>query len=107
MNNTISPPSGRDDSDQQQEQNNNRTENNRPRRKKSGLLLILLLFFSLAYFTQHEALVNIECSPDIIASKPDVIMMGALWCRKFQSAKKNYQKNKIKYFENDIEKKNT
>ena len=98
MNKTTGPLSGSDDSKQQQVENNSR-----PHRKKGGLLIILLLFVSLAYFTQHEAVVTVECSPEIIATKPDVIMLGAWWCRYCYAAKKYFQQNNIHYCEYDME----
>lgn len=71
--------------------------------KSKGLLIVILLFFSMIYLTQREAVSTIDCTPDIIATKPDVIMLGAWWCSYCYQAKSYFQKNSIHYCEYDME----
>lgn len=53
--------------------------------------------------SRHETVVTIDCTPEIIASKPDVIMLGAWWCTYCYQAKKYFQRNNIHYCEYDME----
>jgi len=71
--------------------------------KKGGLFLIIFLFAGLIFFSRHEAIITIDCTPEIIAQKPDVIMLGAWWCRYCYHAKEYFQHNNIHYCEYDME----
>jgi glutaredoxin len=79
--------------------NNNTTS----KRKSKVLFFVILLFFGLIFFSQHEAVITIDCSPEIIASNPDVIMLGAWWCSYCYRAKQYFQQNNIHYCEYDME----
>ena len=83
----------------------NQAKNNskRPKSKRGGLFIIVLFVFGLIFFSQHETVNTIDCNADIIASKPDVIMLGAWWCTYCYQAKKYFQKNNIHYCEYDME----
>lgn len=70
---------------------------------KKTALFIILLFTGLILFIQREAIVTIDCTPEIIAQKPDVIMLGAWWCRYCHKAKEYFQQNNIHYCEYDME----
>lgn len=72
-------------------------------RKSSGLLIIALFFFSMVWLTRHEAISTIDCTPEIINGKPDIIMLGAWWCSYCHQAKRYFQKNNINYCEYDME----
>ena len=61
--------------------------NERPKRKRGGLLLIAFFIVGLIFLSRHEAVNTIDCSADIIAKKPDVIMLGAWWCTYCYQAK--------------------
>ena len=74
-----------------------------PGGKKGGLFIIILLFVSLVFFSRNEAVVTVECTPEMIARKPDVIMLGAWWCRYCYQAKRYFQQNNIHYCEYDME----
>ncbi len=76
-----------------------RTKSNRSK----GLLIIALLFIGMVFLTRREAVNTIDCTPDIIAGKPDVIMLGAWWCSYCFQAKRYFQKNNIHYCEYDME----
>jgi len=72
-------------------------------KRRLGLPVIILFFIAIIFFTRQEPLETIDCTPSIIASKPDVIMLGAWWCTYCYQAKKYFQKNKISYCEYDME----
>jgi glutaredoxin len=72
-------------------------------RNKRGLFVILLIIIGLIYFSRSEPVNTIDCTPEIIASKPDVIMLGAWWCSYCYKAKKYFQSNNINYCEYDME----
>ena len=71
--------------------------------KKSGLYIIIFLFIGLIFFSRQESIVTIDCTPEIIAKKPDVIMLGAWWCSYCYQAKAYFQHNNIRYCEYDME----
>ena len=85
--------------------NNTEPKHKRKRRKVMGigLYIAMFLFFVLILYSQHEAVNTIDCGPEIIASKPDVIMLGAWWCSYCYRAKKYFQQNNIHYCEYDME----
>ena len=74
---------------------NDNAENNmnRPKRKRGGLFVIAALIIGMIALTRHESVVTIDCDADIIASKPDVIMLGAWWCTYCYQTKRYFQKN--------------
>jgi len=57
----------------------------------------------MVFFSRHEPVNTIDCTPEIIASKPEVIMLGAWWCTYCYQAKKYFQKKNIQYCEYDME----
>ncbi|NOQ87643.1 MAG: hypothetical protein GQ550_01860 [Gammaproteobacteria bacterium] len=75
----------------------------RPKAKRGGLFIIVVFVFALIFLSQHEAVNTIDCNADIIARKPDVIMLGAWWCTYCYQAKKYFQRNNINYCEYDME----
>ena len=75
----------------------------KPQRKKQGLFVIIFIFVALFLLSKHEPVDTIDCTPEIIAKKPDVIMLGAWWCSYCYQAKKYFQRNDIHYCEYDME----
>ena len=71
--------------------------------KRNGIYILILLFFGFIFITRHEPVKTIDCTPEIIARKPDVIMLGAWWCSYCYQAKKYFQRNNIHYCEYDME----
>ena len=53
--------------------------------------------------SRHESVETIDCNADIIASNPDVIMLGAWWCTYCYQTKRYFQENNIHYCEYDME----
>lgn len=76
---------------------------NGPVGKKGGFFIIILLFAGLIFFSRHEATITIDCTPEIMARKPDIIMLGAWWCSYCHQAKTYFQRNNIHYCEYDME----
>jgi len=70
---------------------------------KGGLFIIILFIIGMIIFSRHEPVNTIDCTPEIIAGKPDVIMLGAWWCSYCYQAKKYFQRNNIDYCEYDME----
>jgi glutaredoxin len=73
------------------------------KRKIGGLLIIPLIFVAMILFSRHEPVTTIDCTPEIIAKKPDIVMLGAWWCTYCYQAKKYFQHNNINYCEYDME----
>lgn len=79
----------------------------KPVKKRRGTVLLivfsLVVAFVLFLFSQHEPLKTISCTPEIIASKPEVILLSASWCGTCHHAKRFFQNNNIDYCEYDVE----
>jgi glutaredoxin len=86
---TVTPPGNKNDA-------------RRPPSKR-GLYVILIFIVMFIIFSRREPVETIDCTPDIIANKPDVIMLGAWWCTYCYQAKKYFQHNNIHYCEYDME----
>ncbi len=78
-------------------------EAKKPAKRRFGLPIIILFFIAIIFFNRQESLKTVDCTPEIIASKPDVVMLGAWWCTYCYQAKKYFHKNKISYCEYDME----
>lgn len=78
-------------------------KNNKSTKRRFGLPLIILFFLAMIFFNRQEPIKTIDCTPEIVASKPDVIMLGAWWCTYCYQAKKYFHKNNISYCEYDME----
>ena len=99
--------------DNHTDRQDNDNQHNRPRpnnpgrnkrgRNKKGLLVIFVFVIGMIFLSRHEPVVTIDCTPDIIASKPDVIMLGAWWCNYCYQTKRYFQQNDIHYCEYDME----
>lgn len=76
---------------------------NRKNTKRNSLIVIALVVVGFILLTRQEAVNTIDCTPEIIAEKPDVVMLGAWWCTYCYKAKKYFQKNEIHYCEYDME----
>lgn len=90
------------------ESNATNTDDNPPspvkkKRKINGFLTLALAFIAIFLFSNHEPVTTVDCTPEIIASKPDVVMLGAWWCTYCYQAKKYFQHNNINYCEYDME----
>ncbi len=74
-----------------------------PKRKVKGLVFFVVLVVGFIFISRQEPVNTIDCTPEIIAGEPDVIMLGAWWCSYCYKAKRYFQKNKIDYCEYDME----
>ncbi len=73
------------------------------RRRINGLLLFGILAIVLLVVNYRPPIATIHCNEEILASKPDVIMLGAWWCTFCYQARKYFSRNNISYCEYDIE----
>lgn len=62
-----------------------------------------MAIIAVILFNRHEPVETIDCTPEIMQTKPDVIMLGAWWCSYCYTAKRYFQKNRIHYCEYDME----
>lgn len=94
---------------------NNSTETNAPgtidtekpvkkTRKINGFIVIGLILLVILVSTYRPAINTVHCDEDILASKPDIIMLGTWWCPYCYQARKYFQNHNIHYCEYDIEK---
>ncbi len=81
----------------------NKTSTEKPAAKRKGLYLIIAITIGLILLSRREPMETIDCTPEIIAAGPDVIMLGAWWCSYCYQAKKYFQHNNINYCEYDME----
>lgn len=85
-----------------------KNDNLKSAKKRRGMVPLIVFSFIVVFvaflFSRHEPLITIGCTPEIIASKPDVIMLGAWWCGSCHHAKRFFQNNNIHYCEYDVEK---
>jgi len=75
----------------------------RPAKNHNKVIIIVLILFAFIYLSRHESVSTIDCTPAIVADKPDVIMLGAWWCTYCYQAKRYFQKNNVNYCEYDME----
>jgi glutaredoxin len=76
---------------------------NKPARRLNGVYLLLIILAVLLLFNYRGPVDTIDCTPQVIATEPDVIMLGAWWCTYCYQAKRYFQKNQIDYCEYDME----
>ena len=81
---------------------NSDTNSKRPK-SKGGLIIIAIFIVMMILLSRHETVDTIDCNAEVLASQPDVIMLGAWWCGYCYKAKKYFQKNSIHYCEYDME----
>jgi len=75
----------------------------RPRRRINGLVIIALALLFLVVATYRSEVHKIYCDDEILASKPDVVMLGAWWCPYCYKARAYLQDSGISYCEYDME----
>jgi glutaredoxin len=79
------------------------SEIHQARRRINGVYVFLLIALGLIIFNYRGPVTSVDCTPEVIASKPDVIMLGAWWCTYCYQAKRYFQNNNISYCEYDME----
>ncbi len=85
---------------QQSERSNRPTKRSR---RINGLVMILVVFAIIFALNYRPTVAGIACTEDIIASKPDVIMLGTWWCPYCSQARRYFNDNEVHYCEYDIE----
>ncbi len=81
----------------------NDKKNSKKPKSKGGLIIVAIFIVAMILLSRREAVETINCNAEILASKPDVVMLGAWWCGYCYQAKKYFQKNNIHYCEYDME----
>lgn len=71
--------------------------------KRRGFYIILIMIAALIFLSRQEPMETVDCTPEVLATKPDVIMLGAWWCSYCYKAKQYFQQNDIHYCEYDME----
>lgn len=92
MNNLADPPSS-----EEKHQHKNK------KRRISGLLITLIILSAIVLLSRREPVNTIDCTPEIMAQRPDIVMLGAWWCTYCYQAKKYFQRDNIHYCEYDME----
>ncbi|HEB56132.1 MAG TPA: hypothetical protein ENI98_07480 [Gammaproteobacteria bacterium] len=86
---------------------NDRPDNEAPSRqpvvKRRGWLFIILILGGIIFFSRQQPVTTVNCTPEVLATRPDVIMLGAWWCSYCYKAKRYFQNNNIHYCEYDME----
>lgn len=78
-------------------------ENKSAPRKISGLYIFAALILVMIFASYRSAVPSIECTAEVLATNPDVIMLGTAWCPYCAQARKYFHANKVHYCEYDIE----
>jgi glutaredoxin len=73
------------------------------KRRISGLLITLIILSAIILLSRREPVNTIDCTPEIMAQRPDIVMLGAWWCTYCYQAKKYFQRDNIHYCEYDME----
>ena len=73
------------------------------KRRFSGLLIVIFMLGAIVYLSRQEPVNTIDCTPEIMAQRPDIVMLGAWWCTYCYQAKRYFQRNDINYCEYDME----
>lgn len=76
-------------------------------RRINGTWVFIAMITVVVFVTYRPSFETVDCTPDIIARKPDVVMLGAWWCGYCKQAKQYFHYNKISYCEYDMEYNNT
>ena len=76
-----------------------------PNKKKhpNGLLVIALLVVAAFGLSYNPSVDAVFCDQTTLATKPDVIMLGASWCPFCSQARRYFVNNDINYCEYDVE----
>ena len=93
---------GPDNQDPDSPQTGNRKKD-KPRRRLNVAYIFLFMFVGLVLINYRSPVDSIKCTPDIIDSKPDVVMLSAWWCGYCYKARRYFHDNGIDYCEYDME----
>lgn len=87
-----------------QEKKQDKTSNgsSRPRRL-NGLVILLVIVAGLVIVNYRPSIDTVHCTEEVLRAKPDVIMLGTLWCPYCYQARRYLTSNNISYCEYDIE----
>lgn len=74
-----------------------------PNKSFNGLVIVIFLALAMMFFIYRPEIPKIYCTPEIMKSKPSVVMLSTWWCHYCYKARKYFTKNNITYCEYDIE----
>ena len=74
----------------------------RPRRL-NGIIILAIVVAGLVLFSYKPTIDRIHCNDEILANKPEVIMLATWWCPYCYQARRYLTRNDISYCEYDIE----
>jgi glutaredoxin len=73
------------------------------KRRINGLIVFGILAVTILIFTFRFSASKVSCTDEIMAQKPDVIMLSAWWCPYCHKARNYLLSNDISYCEYDME----
>ena len=79
-----------------------KTGNSRPRRL-NGIVILALMVIGLVIVSYKPSIARIHCNDEVLASNPEVIMLGTWWCPYCYQARRYLSGHGISYCEYDIE----
>ena len=79
-----------------------KADNSRPRRL-NGILILVLIVIGLTLVSYKPTVARIHCDAEVLATKPEVIMLGTWWCPYCYQARRYLSSRGISYCEYDIE----
>ena len=88
---------------QQSDHQENRKGASRPRRL-NGIIILAIVVIGLIVFSYKPTVAQIQCTDEILANKPEVIMLATWWCPYCYQARRYLTRNNVSYCEYDIEK---
>ena len=72
--------------------------------RRGNNLLIFIAFTAILFAIYYKPSIDsVYCDKKILASQPEVIMLGTLWCPYCYKARKYFVKNNIHYCEYNVE----
>jgi glutaredoxin len=84
------------------EQQVNNAGKARPRRL-NGIVILVVIVIGLVIVSYKPSIERIHCNDETLKSKPEIIMLGTMWCPYCYQARRYLTDNNISYCEYDIE----
>ncbi|MDH5388493.1 MAG: glutaredoxin family protein [Gammaproteobacteria bacterium] len=85
-------------------ENNSEIPDKKPAKRRFNSLFIFGLFATVIFAISYKpSIETIYCNTETLSTKPDVVMLGAIWCPYCYKARKYFLNNEISYCEYNIE----
>ncbi|MCK4705514.1 MAG: hypothetical protein KAT90_08550 [Gammaproteobacteria bacterium] len=89
---------------EQEQENNSEIPDKKPAKRRFNGLLIFGLFAVIIFTISYKpSIETVYCNTETLSTKPDVVMLGAIWCPYCYKARKYFVDNEVSYCEYDIE----